>query len=573
MQKKYLDEKAKIKKRKDLHYKVATSALVTMISVSGALVDSSADQSIKASSRRGVASLTVGNIKKNSSKKNKIEKIEDLDSSFFEDLSEKQILTSSQKLSPNTDLKLEDGFYKVEISLYHKIEDKPSMGNPAMLHTANIVAKDGKYKMLIGSDKLDKKIGTTRIIASLVSFQVMGDDGEYHQATPYAFDLEIEGESKKRPKVFEFDITKKADMLDVMVDPKVKVMGNDPIPARLKIDWPTLNKVEEDGADLYKLKEAGTAKKAFNPNDKIDVKDGIMRYQASGGTFDKAVEFQYSPITGGKERQDMVKKLGRSTQFDMYEFKAVDNTGASQANKNPVTITIDLENGKNPKKAIYTDNSDEISLDVKDGKASIILNRLGKVAIINNEISSSKDASAKASKAVATGKTEKTTSTSSSSRSSTSSRRPSSSRSSSSSASSKKSNTSKSSSSSSSSRSTSKSSSSSNSSTNSTKSKESEKNTSKKDSPVTTLVNESNDFNEEIINEDINESDSNANQNTAPETEENLKIIFFGILSILASIAAATYVYIKVGKKLIYEIDLARKLRKMINKGDNIWWV
>lgn len=441
------------------------------------------------------------------------------------------------KLEKGEKLNLEDGYYEVNVSLYHEREDKPSMGNGAMVNKANILSKEGKYHMIVASNKMTVQ----NITASLVSFQVRDDNEYYYFSKAYAYDLEIEGESQKRPRVFEFSINRKDPMIYVKVDPKVKPMGEVPIGARLKIDWSSLRQVEESKAELYEIKKKGTPKKTFNPNDSIDRLDDGIRYRAPKGTFTRNVRFKLDKIFGGKEYLETVKKLGRSTKFDIYSFSAEDDFGKVQKNKNPVSITMKKgELSGIPIRARYIDDLSEIATSVKGDEVTFKLSRLGKIAIIYEENNSSKKPIIKAS-----GERKKANIQINKDKNSSPSR----------SIEKSKKETSKSA----------------NLKNKNDKKDESEKKSNLKGNPpVTTLTNDNQEFNKSIEeNDDKNENTLEEN-NEKLETQENLKVIFFGIMAIVMSVIAAIYVYINIGKKLLYEIDLSKKLKEIINKGDII---
>ncbi len=442
------------------------------------------------------------------------------------------------ELEKGEKLNLKDGFYELQVSLYHERENKPSMGNASMVNKANILSKNGKYYMIIASNKMTVQ----NITASLVSFQVRDDKEYYHFAKPYAYDLEIPGESEKRPRVFEFEISRKDPMIYVKVDPKVKPMGEVPIGARLNIDWSSLKQIDESKAELYEIKKKGTPKKIFNPNDSIDRTNDGIRYRAPKGTFTRNVRFKSDKIFGGKEYLDTVKKLGRNTKFDIYSFVAEDDFGKVQKNQKPITITIKKDKlAATPIRARYIDDLSEIPVSIKGNDVSFELQRLGKIAIIYSENNSSGNIAG-----APTSKTKKNNTQSSRGKNSSSSKKMDKTRKGNSKNSSSKS-----------------------------RGKEKGESNTKADSnaksPITTLTNDNKDFNNSLEeNDELNEkAPDNRNAENA-RAQENLKIIFFGIIAIIMSIAAATYVYINVGKKLLYEIDLSKKLKKNMDKGDII---
>lgn len=135
---------------------------------------------------------------------------------------------------------LKDGIYTVNIALWHQFMDKPSMGNKGIISEAEIEVKDGKATMFIET----QIIQVTGITASVVSF-FNYDEGkqDFTKAEARAYNFEIDGQ--KRPKIFLFPIKPGSEYYKCMVDPKVEVMGDKPIEARLKVDWSSLKPAGE----------------------------------------------------------------------------------------------------------------------------------------------------------------------------------------------------------------------------------------------------------------------------------------------------------------------------------------
>lgn len=135
---------------------------------------------------------------------------------------------------------LKDGTYTVNIALWHQFMDKPSMGNKGIIPEAELEVKDGKATMFIET----QIIQVTGITASVVSFFNFNEEKQdFTKAEAHAYNFEIDGQ--KRPKIFLFPIKPGSEYYRCMVDPKVEVMGDKPIEARLKVDWSSLKLVEK----------------------------------------------------------------------------------------------------------------------------------------------------------------------------------------------------------------------------------------------------------------------------------------------------------------------------------------
>lgn len=135
---------------------------------------------------------------------------------------------------------LANGTYSLEVSLWKEAVDQLSMGNPALQTMALLTVKDGIKHLQIGTRLMT--FGT--ITAGLHSFQVKQKDGTYRYANVDASENILEG--KAIPSLFSFDLPDTSDYLAVKIDPRVAIMNNQIMDARLKLDWSTLRKVADD---------------------------------------------------------------------------------------------------------------------------------------------------------------------------------------------------------------------------------------------------------------------------------------------------------------------------------------
>ena len=434
------------------------------------------------------------------------------------------------KLEKGEALKLENGIYSVNVEIYNEREDKPSMGNQSMSHRAEVLADKGKYRMLIGSDKMTVQ----NITASLVSLQIMDDNDNYYFAQPHAFDLEIEGDPDKRPKVFDFNILRKDPFIYVKVDPKVKPMGEVPIGARLKIDWNSLNKINESEAVLLNEMKTGTKRPKFNPDSEIrKTIDGIT-FIAPPNTFRENIRFKYEIVFGGPEYIDTMNRLGRGTEFKIYSFKAENDYGVPQKNEKKIKVIIpkaDLFEGNMSIR--YIDNMKEIPINYRGSSVEFQLEKLGKIAIISDKKNTMRSGtSAKAIK-----KSTRNNSPLLTQKGTSASRK--------SSKSGKKQTDSKSGGA-------------------VPKKSETEKTDEKKPAPAV-LKNDDENFNEKLEGEQFSGNRKSAEKETA-EPKESAKIIFFSIVFLTAVAGLSIYVYMNIGKKLLYELKLNEALKKELEK-------
>lgn len=112
------------------------------------------------------------------------------------------------------------------------------MGNKALIQKAEIEVKNKEANLYIGSDKMEYM----SITASLVNIYFQKEDGIYHRAEAGCYDLEVPKEKDKRPSVFRTNLINMDEMTKVYVDPKVEPMGDEPIRARIKLDFDKIKK-------------------------------------------------------------------------------------------------------------------------------------------------------------------------------------------------------------------------------------------------------------------------------------------------------------------------------------------
>lgn len=203
---------------------------------------------------------------------------------------------------------LADGLYKVDIDLWHAYEDKPSMGNPGIDGVANIFVKDEKMQIYIGV----KKISFANITTSVSRFFYADDESKvYKLASTYVFEIKIEEEEQLRPRVFSFPLENKSEFFDVLIDPKVEQMGNDPIKARLKVDWSKLERIT-DNDSLYSLAT----------NDKSE----IPKYKEfnENGVLVKFADFVFVPVSISKvSSSEIENKIPFDVLDEVYIYKIV----------------------------------------------------------------------------------------------------------------------------------------------------------------------------------------------------------------------------------------------------------
>lgn len=213
-------------------------------------------------------------------------------------------------------INLEDGYYKIPVKLWHAYEEKESMGNKAMVQVAEIEVKDKVGYLYIGSGKMEYM----SITASLINIYFQKDDGNYYPAEAGDFEMEIPNEKDKRPAVFRTKLVNMDEMIKVFVDPKVEPMGDEPIRARIKLDYGSIEKIDKDQAELIKKFETGPKKPEFDSSSsgEVENKNLIVNYEPE--TFDEEFSF-YGNKLSGKNAEEYSKDFDKLDQVNVFKIE------------------------------------------------------------------------------------------------------------------------------------------------------------------------------------------------------------------------------------------------------------
>ena len=141
-------------------------------------------------------------------------------------------------IEPETPSKFtQDGTYSVEVDLWNASKDQPSMAADAIDKTATVVVKDGIATMYITTKEMT--LGTIK--ASLQELYIGSINGDY-KSNPATI---VNKDSNGNPNMWSFTLPDEDELIDVVVNPHVAIMGNSDIAARLKVDYSTLKFISE----------------------------------------------------------------------------------------------------------------------------------------------------------------------------------------------------------------------------------------------------------------------------------------------------------------------------------------
>lgn len=213
-------------------------------------------------------------------------------------------------------INLEDGYYKIPVKLWHAHEDKESMGNKAMVQVAELEVKDSEKYLYIGTEKMDY----LNITASLVSIFFQKNDGNFYPGEGGDYEMEIPNENEKRPTVFRIKLENVRELINVYVDPKVEPMGDEPIRARIKLDYGSIEKIDKDQAELIKKFETGPKKPEFDSSSsgEVENKNLIVNYEPE--TFEEEFSF-YGNKLSGNNAEEYSKDFDKLDQVNVFKIE------------------------------------------------------------------------------------------------------------------------------------------------------------------------------------------------------------------------------------------------------------
>lgn len=226
------------------------------------------------------------------------------------------VFASGDLIPEKEEINLEDGYYEIPVKLWHYIEDKESMGNKALIQRAEIEVKNKEANLYIGSDKMEYM----SITASLVNIYFQKEDGIYHRAEAGCYDLEVPNEKDKRPEVFKTSLINMDGITKVYLDPKVEPMGDEPIRARLRLDFDKIKKINESQATLIKKFKDGPKKPEFNSKEAGEVQNKNLIVNYGPDSFKEEFTF-YGNKLSGKEAEDYTKDFDKLDQVNVFKIE------------------------------------------------------------------------------------------------------------------------------------------------------------------------------------------------------------------------------------------------------------
>lgn len=145
-------------------------------------------------------------------------------------------------------LGMEDGCYRVPVTLWHEKNARLSMGAKGLAEQAELVVENGQGRLYLEACLTDNN----GIHTSLMHFYYQ-EGGQFVRASSADWQLMLPNMQSGRPSIFEMPLNDKTEFYPVLVDPQVIFMGGTPIPARLKVDWEKAETLESSNLQARAL--------------------------------------------------------------------------------------------------------------------------------------------------------------------------------------------------------------------------------------------------------------------------------------------------------------------------------
>lgn len=280
------------------------------------------------------------------------------------------------------------GKYQVRVDLWHAQQDKASMGNDSLNHTALIEVAEGAMVMSVSVHPM--QVGT--VTASLESLQVRQPGGRYQYA-----EVISRGLAGGKPSAFRFQLPGTDTYIPVKIDPKVEVMGNEPIDARLRISWDTLVEVAADTQlSTNTALAAGTlpgGKENAVISDAADLYDDAtgVRVQADENVLPEGTTMEVTAITSGQaynRARDVLRDVGQ--KFVLYDITLRSPEGEVVQPNGKVKVSIPLPGDMDGERAeTYRINDDAsktlLQSAVEEGLAVYHTNHFSLYAVVERD--------------------------------------------------------------------------------------------------------------------------------------------------------------------------------------------
>lgn len=132
-----------------------------------------------------------------------------------------------------------DGTYRVNVALWHEINDEVSFANSALVKEAKIIVKDGKATMYIDTQKMKN----TASYLHKLYLGTLKDDYRSSALNIISYDKE------NHPVTWSLALPHENEFIDVVFNINETTTGNKDMAARIKVDYSTLTYVSAETDD------------------------------------------------------------------------------------------------------------------------------------------------------------------------------------------------------------------------------------------------------------------------------------------------------------------------------------
>ncbi|MDR2106711.1 MAG: NEAT domain-containing protein [Coriobacteriales bacterium] len=291
-------------------------------------------------------------------------------------------------VSSKTEL-AEDTKYEVRVDLWHATQNRASMGDGSLNHTALVEMVGDQMYMSVSVHPM--QVGT--IVASLISLQVKQANGSYAYADVIARNI-----AGNKPSAFRFALPSRDTFIPVRVDPQVAVMGDEPVDARLRISWDTLVKVSADAkvsqnTSLSIGNVAPGSITTVSPAASLADEATGITVEAEANVLPEGTTLKAEPIDSGSSFDLAKSALAEvGSNFVLYDLTLLGIDGSDVQPNGSVKVTLPLPAGMDASKvAVYRINDDGtktlIVHEIVDDKVVFLTNHFSLYAIVERDAS------------------------------------------------------------------------------------------------------------------------------------------------------------------------------------------
>lgn len=214
-----------------------------------------------------------------------------------------------------------NGYYKVKVRLWHASMNKASMGDDAVVKTAYVHIEDGDVTMRL----VTKEMETSGITAHLHDFYIYRD-GDYQSATLAADTGEY--------WIYEFELPNSSSQFyKCKVDPQVDVMGDEPVKARLKVNWSGKKSIDsddwdsviDDPDDIISTSSKSSSSSGSGVTGSAELVDNETGAKLTGNIGAPGVKLEVKKIDQGGVYDSTKSTLADKNQFVLYDVKVTVN--------------------------------------------------------------------------------------------------------------------------------------------------------------------------------------------------------------------------------------------------------